>query len=76
MFVPIILLLFGVGIAQIEFFKESSVRNLDISLFPSNQRILYNNPGGDVYKTYIDNLASLASYDPVAYPQAGASSHA
>jgi len=42
LFVPGALIIIGMGMATIEFFKDSGQRTLDVSLFPLDQRLIYN----------------------------------
>ena len=48
LFIPSALIIIGFGLATIDFFNSSSQRTLDVSLFPLDQRTLYNvnTPGG------------------------------
>lgn len=41
-FVPVLIVLFGLGLAKIEFFKSSPYRPHSIDLFPKTQNVLYN----------------------------------
>ncbi|CAI2385343.1 unnamed protein product [Moneuplotes crassus] len=55
-FVPFILILAGYWMATVQFYKDSAQRNLDPSLFPLDQRVIYN-----TYTTGGHNSADLIS---------------
>ena len=44
-FIPILLIFSGLGLATIAFFKDSDARLLQVGLFPTQQRAMYNSDG-------------------------------
>ena len=44
-FIPILLIFSGLGLATIQFFTDSDPRLLAVGLFPTEQRAIYNSDG-------------------------------